>query len=338
MENFVITKNKMPEFVQILAQKYTVVGPVVKNDVIAFDTVNKYSDMTLEYSNTDILPKTMVFPQTETLFTFSTGDIKVYPPEYDKNVLILGIRPCDIRSFVLLDFVFEGEYEDPYVKRRENTIIVGLNCLTPDEICFCTSVGGGPFCNKYSDIQLTDLGEKYFMEVISNKGKSLIKKIQKLVTPATKKDIKQKNELERKALALIPRTMNTENIVKKLEELFESEYWRHVAQLCLGCAACTYVCPTCHCFDMQDETAFIKGARIRVWDSCMFPEYTQQASGYNPRPERINRVRNRIYHKFDYFPKTWDVMGCVGCGRCIAVCPVNIDIITVINTAQEVKK
>ncbi|MGD2250226.1 MAG: 4Fe-4S dicluster domain-containing protein [Candidatus Methanofastidiosia archaeon] len=338
MENFVIAKNKMPELVQTLAQAYTVVGPVAKESVIVFDTVDKYSDMVLEYSNTVIPPKNVVFPQTETLFTFSTGETTVTAPDYTGNVVILGVRPCDAKSFAILDHVFEGEYQDPYVKRRENTIVIGLNCITPEDQCFCTSIGDGPFCGKYSDIQLTDLGEKYFIEVMTKKGESLIKKIKKLVNPAADKDVKQKNELEQKALELITRSINIEDIVEKLEELFESDYWRDIAKTCLGCAACTYVCPTCHCFDMQDESTFTKGARIRVWDSCMFPEYTQQASGYNPRPERMNRVRNRVYHKFDYFPKTWDIMGCTGCGRCIAVCPVNIDIVKVVNTAQEVKK
>jgi sulfhydrogenase subunit beta (sulfur reductase) len=338
MENFVIEKSKMPELIQKLAQEHTVVAPVVQDGIITFDTVTEYSDMALEYSNTVIPPKTVLFPQTETLFTFSTGDIAVNPPEYDKNVIIMGIRPCDTKGLAVLDFVFEGEYQDPYVKRRENTIIIGLSCITPEETCFCTLVGDGPFCGTYSDIQFTDIGEKYFIEVISEKGESLIKKIKKLVTKATEKDVNLRNELEKKALELFSRTIDIENIVEKLEELFEDDYWRDIAKTCLGCAACTYVCPTCHCFDMQDESTFTKGARIRVWDSCMSPEYTQQASGYNPRPERMNRVRNRVYHKFDYFPKTWGIMGCTGCGRCIAVCPVNIDIIEVVNTAQEVKK
>lgn len=186
------------------------------------------------------------------------------------------------------------------------------------------------------DIQLTDIGKTYYVEVRTDKGKAFIESMSDLVAPATKEDEKKKKELEKKACNAIQRVMNTDGIVDRLEEMFESSYWRNVALKCLGCAACTYVCPTCHCFDMQDETAGVKGARIRVWDSCMYPEYTLHASGYNPRPERMNRVRNRVYHKYNYFPKNCDVIACVGCGRCIEVCPVNIDIIDVVNKTKEV--
>jgi len=107
---------------------------------------------------------------------------------------------------------------------------------------------------------------------------------------------------------------------------------------CLGCGICTFLCPTCHCFDIQDETLESNGARVRIWDSCMFREYSLQASGYNPRPEQTSRVRNRVFHKFSYFPKNHQEFGCVGCGRCISECPVNIDIVEIVNKAREVKK
>ncbi|MCK4896541.1 MAG: 4Fe-4S dicluster domain-containing protein [Candidatus Heimdallarchaeota archaeon] len=106
---------------------------------------------------------------------------------------------------------------------------------------------------------------------------------------------------------------------------------------CIGCGTCTYLCPTCHCFDMQDEATLDKGARIRVWDACMFPEYTMHTSGHNPRPARMHRVRNRFYHKYSYFPKNSDVIACTGCGRCIRYCPVNIDIIELMNRVSEME-
>jgi ferredoxin len=235
----------------------------------------------------------------------------------------------------MLDHVFADEYADPYMTKRENTVLVGLTCLDPGATCFCTSVGGGPSATEGTDILLTDLGDAYFVEIVSEKGKKLVDSVD-VLAPAAEKDEKKKKELEEKARTAIKRVMHTEGIQEKLDTLFESPLWRKIALKCLGCAACTYVCPTCHCFDMQDEIAGNKGARIRVWDSCMYPEYTVHASGHNPRPERMNRVRNRVYHKFNYFPHNCDVIACVGCGRCIAVCPVNIDIIDVINSAWEV--
>ena len=136
---------------------------------------------------------------------------------------------------------------------------------------------------------------------------------------------------------MITRQQKTKGVAEKLDTVFENPFWNKVAAKCVGCGTCTYLCPTCHCFDMQDESTLTKGARVRVWDTCMNPEYTLQASGYNPRPGRTNRVRNRIYHKYAYYPKNFDTIACVGCGRCIDMCPVNIDIIDVVAKAGGLK-
>jgi sulfhydrogenase subunit beta (sulfur reductase) len=137
---------------------------------------------------------------------------------------------------------------------------------------------------------------------------------------------------------MVKRRMNCENIARILDNIYENNYWNDIAMKCLGCGICTFLCPTCHCFDIQDETLGCKGARVRVWDSCMYREYTLQASGYNPRPGKMNRIRNRVFHKFNYFSKNHKIFGCVGCGRCITECPVNIDIVETVNKAREVEK
>ncbi len=335
----ILPKNKVHKLVENALKDYEVVAPTDSEGLVLFKQITNPSEVTLEFSNTVLPLKAVFFPQTETLFTFSQGkSVTINMPETTGEAVVLGVRPCDARSLVMLDHVFADEYKDPYVKKRENTILIGLNCLTPGVNCFCTSVEGGPFSGEYTDIQLTDIGENYFLEVKTDKGKAFVESLGDLVTPASEEDEKKKKELEKKAHSAIQRVMNTDGIVDRLEEMFESPFWKGIALKCLGCAACTYVCPTCHCFDMQDETTFTRGARIRVWDSCMYPEYTRHASGYNPRPERMNRVRNRVYHKYNYFPKNCDVIACVGCGRCIEVCPVNIDIIDVINKTGEVSQ
>lgn len=337
MDEMIILKEKIHEMVEKALEKYEVIAPVDCEGVVLFKRVTNPSEIVLEVSNAKIPVKNVLFQQTETLFTFSQGKpVTVNTPGDTGKTVVLGVRPCDAQGLAVLDSVFAGEYEDPYVKKRENTVLIGLNCLTPGVNCFCTSVDGRPFSSKYTDVQLTDLGETYLVEVKTDKGKEIIDSIKDLFEPAAEEDIKKKEELEKKALNAIQRTIQTDGIVDRLEEIFENPFWKNIAIKCLGCAACTYVCPTCHCFDMQDETAGMKGARIRVWDSCMYPEYTQHASGYNPRPERMNRVRNRVYHKFNYFPKNCAVVACTGCGRCIEVCPVNIDIIDVINKTSEV--
>ena len=111
--------------------------------------------------------------------------------------------------------------------------------------------------------------------------------------------------------------------------------WERFSDRCLSCGICTFLCPTCHCFDIQDEMEGFDGRRARMWDTCMFSEYTLHTSGHNPRPTRKERTRNRISHKYSYFPEKFDVIACVGCGRCINYCPVNIDLLDIL---EDVKK
>lgn len=294
----------------------------------------------MKFSNSMVPPKGLLFKQTETLFKFTlgkTGEIDPIGFPEEKRV-IFGIRPCDAKSLDILDPVFKGDYNDPYyLTNRENTILVGLSCNKPGVNCFCTSFNNGPASAENVDILLTDIAGKYYVEVKSDKGKQLTESMKKLFTPAKKEDRKKKKEVEKKAIDAIIRHMNVNGIADKLDKIFDDIFWKRTAMKCLGCGICTYLCPTCHCFDIQDENTLTNGARVRVWDSCMYPEYTLQASGYNPRAERMNRVRNRVYHKYSYYPKNYDMTACVGCGRCIDNCPANIDIIYIINKAKEIQ-
>jgi len=123
---------------------------------------------------------------------------------------------------------------------------------------------------------------------------------------------------------------------KDLLALYNASFWPQIAEACINCGACTFLCPTCYCFDIQDEVAGTKGVRLRYWDSCMFPLFTLHASGHNPRGQKMQRVRNRFMHKFKYFPDRFGPVSCVGCGRCVKDCPVNIDIREVISLMQAV--
>ena len=343
MEKLVLSKDKISELIKKLLPNYQVVAPVENNDITLFKTIKSPSEISLKSSNSTVPPKSLLFQQTETLFIFSQGkNVQIKPAEIsNKKTVIFGIRPCDAKSFTLLDYVFKSDYEDPYfITKRKNTFLIGLGCTQPEVNCFCTSLDDSPTSSEHVDILLTDIGEKYYAEVKTEKGKQLVENTKKFFTPATEKDEKKKKEVEKKAKDAIARHTNIENInniIKRLDTIFDSPFWKNIAMKCLGCGVCTYLCPTCHCFDIHDETTLEQGARVRVWDSCMRSEYTLQASGYNPRPERMNRVRNRVYHKYNYYPKNYNVIACVGCGRCIDNCPVNIDIIDVINKTEEVK-
>ena len=339
MNKMVLSKSDLPKFITELLKKNKVFAPVKNNDITLFDQITKATEMNLDFSNSQVPPKNILFNQTETLFKFTPGKkVKIEPVNIDEKKVIFGIRPCDAKSLTILDHAFGGEYKDPYyLTKRKNTILIGLSCKKPALNCFCNSFDNGPASSKYVDILLTDIGDKYFIEVSSEKGKQLTKEASKLFKHAKEADSKKKKEIENKAINIISRHQKTDGITEKLDKIFENPFWKEIAFKCISCGTCTYLCPTCHCFDIHDESTLTKGARVRVWDTCMNPEYTLQASGYNPRSARINRVRNRIYHKYNYYPKNFDVIACVGCGRCIDLCPVNIDIIDVVKRAAEVE-
>lgn len=344
MDNLTLPKEKLPEMLAEIATKFTLIGPKEETEFTQFQELDDPKEINLDYLLSRVPPKSLFFQQTETLFSFTKGkNAKVETPKVDPGKrIIFGIRPCDARGYSLLNPVFdgkkEGDYQDPfYVLRKNRSTLIGLSCNEPEVNCFCTSFGDSPANTKYLDLLFTDLGDKYYIDVITKKGEELIANLSKIFSKATDEEKKARDSVEKTAVSAITRQMNTEGAAEKLGKMFNHKYWEQVAMRCIGCGICTYLCPTCHCFDIQDESTLKEGGRIRVWDSCMNPEYTHHASGHNPRPSRMNRVRNRVFHKFNYFPKNEGVFGCTGCGRCIDYCPVNIDIINIINDVKEIE-
>ena len=318
MSSYLLSKENFQKFISELIDKYKVYAPVEDNDVTLFKEINNFKEINLKYTNSKMPPKNLIFSQTETLFKFTPGNEGNIEASVIENVntVIFGIRPCDAKSFAIIDPIFKEDYEDPfYSSKRENLLTIGLSCTNPCSNCFCTSFNDSPASSEHVDILLTDIGDKYYVELNGSKAEKIINK--KYFKSASKTDENKKKEVENKSKNLITRFQKIEGIPEKLDKIFENPYWKEVADKCLRCGTCTYLCPTCHCFDIQDETTMNKGARVRVWDTCMIPEYTLQASGYNPRPARMNRMRNRVYHKYNYYPKNLDVIACVGCGRCI---------------------
>jgi ferredoxin len=217
------------------------------------------------------------------------------------------------------------EYTDVYyLKKRKTTTLIGFACSEPRSTCFCTSVDGGPFARTGSDLFFIDLGEAYLVECITEKGKVLQKN--RFFREADQKDFTLAREIERKALRKLDASLPLEQIEKRLDQILESPFWDRIHEKCVGCGTCTYLCPTCHCFDITDEALNNRGQRVRNWDSCLFPLYSLETSGHNPRPTGRDRTRQRLMHKFNYYPKNFGRLACVGCGRCILYCPVNFDI------------
>jgi ferredoxin len=338
MGTLILQKDKLKDFLSSL-DEYTLWAPVQKDTITLFEVIKDPKNVSLDLKHQAKIPKEAVFPQTELLFSFDKdGIIKKTDSREMKESIVFGIRPCDARSFLILDPVFEGAIPDPYyLSRRNKAILVGLTCTEPFSNCFCTSLGGNPFSQKGLDLIFTELNGKFYVEVVTEKGKKIIDKTSSLFTAASTEDTKQREELAQASESKIKRQINLNGIPEKLAMIFEHPFWKQIATKCIGCGICTYTCPTCYCFDIQDEPTLRKGRRVRIWDSCMFGEYTLHASGHNPRPTRAERLKNRIYHKFKFNVDNFGVPGCVGCGRCISLCPFNVDLIESLSAIKSIE-
>lgn len=337
MDSFILQKEKLNDFLSLL-NEYEIWGPVQKGSTTIFEVIKDLQNASLDLKHQAVISKSAIFPQTELLFAFDKNTvIKEADLKEEKETIVFAIRPCDARSFKLLDPVFEGDFPDPYYfNRRNKAVLIGISCSEPFLNCFCTSIGGTPFSQEGLDLIFTELNGSFYLEVITEKANKIIDKTSSLCTPVSAEESKQKKQLSQISKNKIKRQIDLNDIPEKLAGIFEHPIWKKFASNCIGCGICTYSCPTCYCFDMQDETKARQGRRVRVWDSCMFPEYTLHASGHNPRPTRTERLKNRIYHKFKFNIDNFGVTSCVGCGRCITLCPVNVDLIENLLAIKEV--
>ncbi len=273
------------------------------------------------YANTAFPLKQLFLPMSEVLLKYEKGEngdvdlrLKSAPA---KELVILGCRPCDAAALEMLDKVFQWDYSDvPYQEKRDRTTVVSLACSEPSPECFCTSVGGAPQGSEQSDVLVFgSLDSAALMQANTPKGEKFIERLADTVTPApdgTK--LPKPPKLKRK--------FDPQKVKGWLDENFESDFWVENSLGCLGCGTCSYLCPTCHCFDIVDEASWNRGQRRRNWDCCSFSLFTLHASGHNPRPDQAARYRQRLMHKFKYFPERFGRVACVGCGRCLKNCAV----------------
>ncbi len=330
-----VAKDNLPNLVSRLMDGATVLGPVKEGEAHRFRPLKKAADLDLSYQNSRLSPKDLVHPHSDAMFAFSlkkddpeAGILKELPRSAAKRV-VLGIRPCDAKAFRLVDVNFLTDtYRDPWWEaRREATVLVGLGCSRPCRTCFCTAVGTGPFDETALDVLMTELEDGYLLKAVTEKGEALLRDAPQ-AEAATDERMQKAEGIAEEAARKISKPFVTDPIKDKPQtELFSAEFWEEVQFACINCGACTYLCPTCWCFDIQDEVQGEEGVRLRLWDSCMFPLFTLHGSGHNPRNQKLQRVRQRFMHKFKYYvDKYGDGPACVGCGRCVQYCPVNIDI------------
>jgi formate hydrogenlyase subunit 6/NADH:ubiquinone oxidoreductase subunit I len=326
IEKYLVKSTSLPLlFSKIKASGKVVKAPVKKNHTVDFMPVENFADITDDYIVTTQSAKSVAFPRVERVFSYNKSKEGVQITDFDLDaipeVVMWGVRPCDAAGFAPLNSIFSWEPDDIiFSTRLKRTTLISFSCTKADENCFCTSVGGNPGNTSGSDILLTRLSTgDYLAEVITEKGKAIQNMAPELFE-ATSSEEKEKN------LATLPVEFNYQEIKAKAEAYFESDLWKEQSQRCLGCGTCAFVCPTCACFDIQDEKHGKKGQRIRIWDSCAQSQFTLHTSGHNPRSTQDRRWRQRIMHKFSYMPDRFGKYGCIGCGRCSRACPADMNI------------
>lgn len=327
-----ITPDTFQGFLAALMNGARLFAPVADGDVVTFRQIDNPEDVTLDFYNTTLSPKSILFPQCEEMVRYRLGregtESDVVPIDESPQV-ILGVRPCDVKSFEIMDAIFEsGGIADPYWKvRRAATTIIGYAFDDVDDVDFFSTFGIHAADDRGSDLFMVRNGDDFLLRAVTRKGEALLSSLDLEAASADE----EKHYLDRIARGAEEktRTINLEHAPEKLAKTFDSPYWEKAAMACLSCGTCTFVCPTCHCFDINDETLFREGSRRKLWDACMFTDFTLEASGHNPRTKTSQRLRQRVNHKFSYYVKNFGVTSCVGCGRCTRFCPVNIDILSV---------
>jgi sulfhydrogenase subunit beta (sulfur reductase) len=271
--------------------------------------------------------KQVFFPPTERLMVIRKNgqEIRLEQTIPEEAQIVFGVRPCEARGARLLDALF---LDTPpadlyYASRRENTLLIGLACREMGPTCFCSSVGGAPNEAGDVDVMLYEVDDGYALEEVTDKGASLVAGLD--LTPS---------DYDPQAHSCKSQNDIANPLAIEWPELFEDEYWQKISERCLSCRACAYVCPTCRCFAIRDESIGTGGfERLRCWDSCAGENYRRLAGGHKARPEKGDRLRNRIFCKFHYFGEETglgNISACTGCGRCIDVCPVGVDITEVL--------
>ncbi len=279
--------------------------------------------------------KDFFFPQTETLMKFKTEGKKIEivdSREECEDFVIFGVRGCDVKSFEVLDNVFLNEPVDSYYKnRREHGVIMSLACNRPSETCFCTQFGIDA-SEPEGDIVCWKADGELYLEAKTEKGNALLEQISAVLTDCDSSAVENEKSAIKEKLDKLPiKNLPLDKFgAGKTKEFFDSPEWKKLSQSCLGCGTCTFVCPTCQCYDIKDFNTGKGVERFRCWDSCMYSEFTKMSAG-QPRLTQLERFRQRFMHKLVYYPENNNgLFSCVGCGRCLNKCPIQMNIVKVI--------
>ncbi len=339
-----IKREDLPALFQKIAADQELYLPVRTADQTNFGVWREEAEVDLDTLKTVKSPKDVFFPQSETLYTcYREGKKLSVEPETlkEQDFVVFGMKACDIKGVEVLDRVFLSDPIDTfYAARREHGTIVALACHEPEETCFC-KVFGVDAAHPAADVAAWMVEDTLYWKPETEKGQKLTEKLADILEKAddagSETAVAEEEEKIRAIIEELPYThlslegWNGDVLMEK----FESPLWEELYKPCLACGTCTFVCPTCQCYDIKDYDTGHGVQRYRCWDSCMYSDFTMMAHGNN-RTSQKERFRQRFMHKLVYFPANNEGMySCVGCGRCVEKCPASLNIVKVVKAFQE---
>ena len=334
-----IAKDNLPALFRLMAAERDIYAPVNNGGQVNFAAWTEGAEVDLDTLKSVKSPKDAFFPQSENLYTcYKDGKkITIQPEELqNRNFVVFGMKACDVKGVEVLDKVFLSEPVDSfYAARRAHGTIVALACHEPEETCFC-KVFGIDCAEPVADVAAWMAEGELYWKALTEKGEALTAAVASVLTETDDAKV----EAEKAAIRAIVEKLPYANLSLEgwngevLNEKFNSPVWEELYKPCLACGTCTFVCPTCQCYDIKDYDTGHGVQRYRCWDSCMYSDFTMMAHGNN-RTSQMQRFRQRFMHKLVYFPANNDGMySCVGCGRCVDKCPASLNIVKVIKAFE----
>ncbi len=341
MDLQVIDKSDLSRFVENLLMNYRVEGVKKKDGSFNYGSIESPEELFLDFDCTLIPPKKYFLPPRETLFQFATTpSLEITPVIQDNPFILFGVHPYDLKAITQMDQIFANGVPDPhYLKRRDAALLISVDPKRVAPRSFWVDMGAATMSNGF-DLMFTDIGEGFVVEVGTEKGGNLISQYGKFRQATKDETLKRANtrfqltQLSRKEGLSFPKR----EIPKLLEQSKENLIWEEHASKCLSCGSCNLVCPTCYCFDVQDEIKLdlVHGERLRRWDGCLLQDFAKVATGENFRESRTARYRHRFFRKGLYLFRVLNDVACVGCGRCSSSCLPDIaDPVNLLNKLKE---
>jgi len=331
-----INKEDMNKWLEHLKKKAKLYAPKKKENLFVFRQVKDVSKICFDYISTILPPKKYYFPQKEKLLKFKVAPFQTSKAiEEFEEFILFAVHTCDIAGIQCMDIVFREAPEDPnYLNRKDKMTIIGIECLKYcDNHANCASMGNHVPRGGY-DLMMVDIGKKFILHINSEKGERLITKLS-YIKEADEKDMRALEEAReaKKKIFKEEFVAPLAKVYDAFDKKFASDVWKDVGKRCVACGNCTAVCPTCYCFDVNDEMdlSFNEGIRHRIWNSCQMDDFAKVAGGEDFRKGRDARQRHRYYRKFKYPVDKFNRYFCTGCGRCTRTCMAEINLIDTVN-------